>query len=140
MTTASDPDRPRVRLAPQQQGFSSYLGPFYELELPSGWRRALPIEARHLNPEGFVHGGVIAGFIDYVLYRAIGDQLGHEQAFATAQLNIQFLSAARAGSWLFGEGMIVKRTRSLVFASGEIFAEQQSVAHASGIWKLIGQG
>jgi uncharacterized protein (TIGR00369 family) len=130
--------RPRLKLADQQQGFSSLIGPFYEIELEQSFRRALPLDARHLNPEGFVHGGVLSAFADYVLYRAIGDVLGHEQAIATVSLHVQFLAAARAHQWLYGEGLVVKRTRTLVFATGELFTEDQQIVQATGVWKLIG--
>jgi uncharacterized protein (TIGR00369 family) len=131
--------RPRLKISPQQAGFSSHIGPFYEICLAGGMRRALSLDARHGNPEGVVHGGVISSFADFALYRAIGDELGHELRFATVTLNVQFLAAAKPGLWLYGEGLVLRRTRDLVFASGELFTDERSIATASGVWKLLAQ-
>lgn len=139
---ASQPDResaalPRLRLAGQQLGFARHVGPFYEIALEHGMRRALLLDQRHLNPDGVVHAGVISTFAEYVLYRGIGDEIGHEQRFATIELQCQFLAAAFSNRWLYGEAHILRRTRSLVFAAGEIFDQKRRIAFASGIWKLL---
>jgi uncharacterized protein (TIGR00369 family) len=133
-------ERPRLRIATQQSGFSGLVGPFYEIEISQRMRRALQLETRHSNPEGVVHGGVVATFADYVLYRAIGDEISHDVTFATVQLSIQYLASARAGEWLFGEGIVLRKSRSLIFASGELFNENRPIAFATGIWKLIDAG
>ncbi len=131
------PQLPRLKLAPQQRGFSSHIGPFYEIELPHGMRRAVQLEPKHLNPEGVVHGGVITSFADFALYRAIGDEIGHETQFATIELNCQFLAATFPGRWLYAEAQVLRRTRSIIFAAGEIFDADRQIAFASGIWKVI---
>ena len=131
--------RPRLKISPQQSGFSSHVGPFYEVRLHSGMRRALALESRHLNPEGIVHSGVIASFADFAMYRAIGDEIGHELRFASVSLNLHFLSAAKAGIWLYGEGILLRRTRELIFANGELFTDERTVATVSGVWKLQAQ-
>ncbi len=129
---------PRLKLAPQQRGFSAHVGPYYEIRLEHGMRRALLLDQRHLNPEGVVHGGAISSFADYVLYRGIGDEIGHEARYATIELNTQFLAAAFANRWIYGEAHILRRTRSLIFAAGEIFDQQRRIAFVSGIWKMLG--
>jgi acyl-coenzyme A thioesterase PaaI-like protein len=136
------PEKPRLRMriCPQLTGFSSHMGPFYELRLPSGQhRRALELDARHGNPEGVVHGGVLSAFGDFVLYRCIGDELGHELRFATIQLNLQYLASTKPGRWLYGEGLVLRKTRDLIFASGELFTDERSIASVSGIWKVLSQ-
>ena len=131
--------RPRLKISPQQSQFSSHVGPFYEVRLDTGMRRALALESRHLNPEGVVHSGVIATFADFALYRAVGDEIGHELRFAAVTLNLQFLSAAKSGIWLYGEGIVLRRTRELIFANGELFTNERTVATVSGVWKLQAQ-
>lgn len=129
---------PRLKLAPQQRGFAQHIGPFYEIELAHGMRRAVLLDQRHLNPEGVIHGGLIASFAEYVLYRAIGDEIGHDTPCATVQLNTQFIAAAFPNRWLYGEAHVLRRTRSLVFTAGEIFDQQRRVAFVSGISKVLG--
>ncbi len=140
--TAAEPTlsgRPRLKISPHQSGFSNTVGPFYEVRLDTGMRRALALETRHLNPEGVVHTGVIASFADFALQRAICDEIGQEQRFAPVTLNLQFLSAAKSGIWLYGEGIMLRRTRELIFANGELFTNERSIATVSGVWKLQAQ-
>ena len=127
-------------LCPNMQGFSGYMGPFYEkFESPEQCVRALLIDDRHVNPEGVVHGGVSLSFMDYVIYRAIGDVVGHQTQFATINLNSQFLSAGKCNNVYYGRGSIVRQTSSVIFAEGEIYTDERKIMTATGIWKIIGR-
>ena len=126
------------RLCQHQQGFSSRAGPYWERQGDDAMVRGLMIGAEHLNPEGVVHGGVLTAFADYVLYRAIGDVIGHDIRFATISLTCNFLAAAKHGDWLAGRGTVTRRTRSVIFAAGEIATDDRPVLTAQGLWKVIG--
>jgi len=125
-------------ICPHQEGFSAHMGPFYEKNVNGVMHRALKIEAHHLNPEGVVHGGVTLAFTDYIIYRAIGDDMGHETRFATINLNCNLLAAAKEGDVLYGVGSITRKTRSVIFAQGELFTQSRPIIQASGVWKIIG--
>lgn len=125
-------------LCQQSVGFSDHIGPFYQKKEGDSWIRAIEIEQHHLNPEGVVHGGLVLSFMDYVCYRAIGDEIGHQIKFATINLNSNFIAAAKVGDIIYGQGKIVKKTRSIIFAEGNIFTEQRPIMTASGLWKIIG--
>lgn len=129
--------RPRLKLAPRQAGFSHHVGPFYEIALPHGMRRALLLDARHLSPENVVHGGVVATFAEYVLYRGIGDEIGEDQARVSVEMNLKFLAAAFPNRWIYGEAHLLRKTRNLVFVAAEIFDQQRRLALASGIWRIL---
>lgn len=129
--------RPRLKLAPRLEGFCRFAGPFYEVALASGMRRALELDARHANAEGLVHAGVLSTMADFTLERAVSDELGLELRAASVQLNLQMLGATRSGRWLYGEALVLRRTRELVFVSGELFTDERSLVTMSGIWKLI---
>ncbi len=128
---------PRLRIVPDQRGFPAHIGPFYEVALEHGMRRALLLDQRHLNAQGIVDGGVLASFADFLLTRTVGDELGPDLAYVTIELSCQFHAAAHSGRWLYGEAQILRRTGSLVFAAGELFDQNRRVAFASGIWKMI---
>lgn len=128
---------PRLKLAAQQSRFTALIGPCYEIELEHGMRRALLLDQRHLNPEGLIHGGVLTAFAEFVLYRSIGDVLGHERCYPCIELNTQFIAGAQAGRWLYGESQILRQTGSLVFAAGELFDQQRRVSLVSAIFKLM---
>jgi uncharacterized protein (TIGR00369 family) len=123
----------------QSKGFCEHIGPFYEKKSEQGIIRALTIDERHLNPEGIVNGGVVLSFMDYVIYRAIGDEIGHSIKFATINLNSNFLAAAKFGNTLIGTGKIIRKTKSVIFAEGLIETPERKIMTATGIWKIIGQ-
>ena len=75
--------------------------------------------------------------MDYVIYRAIGDEIGHEIQFATINLNSNFLAAAKEGNILLGTGKIIRKTRSVIFAEGIIQTKEREIMTATGIWKII---
>lgn len=133
------PARPRLRICPNQSGFSSHIGPCYEIALPSGKRRAIALDQRHLSTEGVVQGGALSSFAEFSLHGAIGDELGEELRLVCITLTLQFLASARSGMWLYGEGLVLRRTRDLIFASGELFTGERSIATASGVWKVLTQ-
>lgn len=121
-------------------GFSNYIGPFFEKTYEDGTiRRAVAMAEHHLNPEGVVHGGALLSFMDYVIYRAIGDDIGHRIQFATINLNTQFLAAAKKGDIVYGVGEVVRKTRTVIFAQGQLFTDHRPVMTGTGIWKIIGQ-
>lgn len=122
----------------KQDGFSAHMGPFFEKRINGVMHRALKIEAHHLNPEGVVHGGVTLALTDYIIYRAIGDEIGHDIRFATINLNSNLIAAGKAGDVLFGVGSVVRKTRSVIFAQGQIFTNKNIILQATGVWKIIG--
>jgi len=123
---------------PDLKGFSAHMGPFYENLQEQQVIRALPIDEHHLNPEGVVHGGVLLSFMDYVVYRAIGDEISHDIQFATINLNTNFLAAAKKGDIVYGSGKITRKTRSVIFAEGILYNQDRELMTGSGIWKIIG--
>jgi uncharacterized protein (TIGR00369 family) len=118
-------------------GFSALAGPYYEKHENHKITRAFAIESKHLNPEGVTHGGALLAFADYIIYRAIGDEVGHVMKFATINLNSNFVSAAKAGDIVYGTGKVVRKARDVIFGEGQIFTAQKTIMHASGIWKII---
>lgn len=121
-----------------QKGFSEHAGPYYEKIIDGLMHRAMDIEQYHLNPEGVVHGGVLLSLADYAVYRAIGDEIGHQIKFATINLNSNFVAAAKPNETLLGIGSIVRKTKSVIFAEGRIFTENKTILQINGIWKIIG--
>ena len=55
----------------------------------------------------------------------------------TINLDIKFISAARLNEKLTGKVKILKKTKSLVFISSEIFGSEKIIATASGTWKIL---
>ena len=131
-------------LCERQQGFSQLIGPFYQ-QLDDPAQCAVLIEAQHCNPEGFLHGGMTMGFIDFLMYHAIGLEFGIDSKSPTLQADVQFLSGGRAGELLLGRADISHTTGSMIFCRCQVWVaegeagdgKQRKVAQASGLYKKM---
>ena len=107
---------------PSVTGFNAELG-IRILEWEAGrCVMALPIEARHLNRVGVVHGGVLSTLIDAVASHA-GNYVRDPAIRArsvTVSLTVQFVGQARGGT-LRVVGTRTGGGKRLFFARGEIF-------------------
>lgn len=77
------------------------------------------LEHHHLNPQGIVHGGVIAGLLDSVCGLSLRTILPADVSHRTVQLSITYLKAARTGV-IRGIGTAVHESRRVGFAEGEV--------------------
>jgi acyl-coenzyme A thioesterase PaaI-like protein len=64
------------------------------------------------------------------------DSVDHKLC-ATIQLSTHFIAAVLAGDFVIGRGEIVRRTRSIVFVRGSLWAGNRQVAAIDGIWKVL---
>jgi uncharacterized protein (TIGR00369 family) len=113
-------------------------GPLYLRHEGGLVRLGFRVEARHTNPLGICHGGMMATFCDMLLPIA-----AHRQSEAlanrflpTISLQIDYLAAVSLGAWVEGEAEVLRVTRSLVFAQGRVSADDAPVARVSGIFKV----
>jgi uncharacterized protein (TIGR00369 family) len=94
------------------------------------------ITENHLNGAGITHGGFIAAFVD-----AGAGTAAHRSAnngpCVTISLELKFISAVKLGQELIGNTKIQKKTKTLVFLTTELTAQNRIVATASGVWKIL---
>ena len=94
------------------------------------------ISKNHLNAAGITHGGFIAAVVD-----AGAGTAAHRSAdnspCVTISLELKFISPVKLGQELFGKTKIQKKTKSMVFLTCELKAENKIVATASGVWKIL---
>lgn len=134
---------------PTSQGWKVFAvtGGFEELVGPLYWRRddggavryGFRAAARHANPRGVVHGGMLMSFADYVLGSTVWVAV-EKRPCATASLNCDFLAAAQVGDWIEGEAAVTRRGASLVFVQATLRTEEREVLTANGVWKILGAG
>ena len=97
---------------------------------------------KHLQPFGFVHGGVFASIIDaasfWSLYYEIEDP---DTGLTTVDLKLNYLAPAVSGK-LIAKGRQIKLGRTLGYADAEVTdAEGRILAHGSSTVILLpGQG
>ena len=86
-------------------------------------RMSLTLEEHHTNPNGVMHGGVVTTLMDEALGGVIASVRGMEAMWeaphATVDMNVSFLSNARAGDEIVVEGRVLKLGRSVAFGEAE---------------------
>tara|TARA_B110000014_G_C19979655_1_gene507258 strand:- start:385 stop:804 length:420 start_codon:yes stop_codon:yes gene_type:complete len=94
------------------------------------------IKENHLNAAGITHGGFIAAFVDAGAGTA-AHRTADQSPCVTISLELKFISAVKLGQELIGKTKIQKKTKSMVFLTCELTAENKIVATASGVWKIL---
>lgn len=128
------------------QGFSRFempdafiglIGPlWFKVESASAIRIGLPLEARHGNPMGWAHGGLLVTVADMVLGVGSGHATGIRWPHPTISLNTEFVRGARLGQWLEGTARIARRTVNFCFANCDLVCGGEIVLVASGVFKV----
>ncbi|MFW2364954.1 MAG: PaaI family thioesterase [Desulforhopalus sp.] len=119
-------------------GFMKHNGGFQFREVSkSEFEYKTTIQDMHLNSGGITHGGYIMSLMDSGLGTAVYRTLDPNDRAATISLDVKFIAASNVGDTLIGSAKILKKTRSLVFVSGELRRGQTLVATADGIWKIL---
>ena len=119
-------------------GFLHLIGPLWQRLVNGVHEYALITEDKHHNRRGVVQGGMLMTFAD----RSIGMTCWYangKQPQATVQLDMHFLDAVQIGEFVECRAKVVRRTRSLVFMSGELVVGDRVVATANGVWKTLGR-
>ena len=117
--------------------YSAALGPVFK-RIDRGKLEVCLLAQEHIGNDSFgiVHGGAMMTFADLALGIAVGHATG-SSPFVTAQMQVQFVSAARTGQVIHCEPEVIRRTASLVFLRALFTSADAVVASADGIFKLI---
>lgn len=95
------------------------------------------VEARHLNINGVVHGGVYATILDTALGGSVVTMLKDDEVTATTSLYVEFLRPAREGQTLRAEGHLIRRGRHLAFVEGRLTdGDGTLLSLAHGTWYI----
>lgn len=118
-------------------GHIGHIGPLWSRQGADGqWYYGLRMQAQHLNPARIVHGGVLLTLADHAM-SAVAWQHTHRQSCVTLQLDSQFLAPAQQGDWVHAQVRITHSTRSMVFATVQLWSGSQQVLQAQGILKVL---
>ena len=94
------------------------------------------INENHLNAAGITHGGYLSALID-----AGAGTSAHRSAdnapCVTISLDLKFIGASRLGDVIIGKTKILKKTTTLIFLFCELICNNEIIASASGIWKIL---
>jgi len=94
------------------------------------------IKENHLNTAKITHGGFIAALVDSGVGTA-AHRSANGGPCVTISLELKFIASVKLGQELIGLAKVQKKTKSLVFLTCELRADNKIAATASGIWKII---
>ncbi|MDM0042918.1 PaaI family thioesterase [Variovorax dokdonensis] len=117
-------------------GFADRMGPLWTRKEEDGWAYGILAGAEHLNPAGFVHGGVLCALFDHMI-SAVAWEAAGRQPCVTVQLGTQFLAAAREGQFLEARGRVTRLASTLVFAEGAIATGEVEVLRGTSVQKIM---
>ncbi len=118
--------------------YSAALGPTFVKRIEGKVTAALLAQEHLANDNlGIVHGGAMMTFADMAMGLGVGYAINGKATFVTAQLAVQFTSAARIGDVITCAPEVVRKTSSLVFVRGLIVVGDRVVASCDGIFKLL---
>ena len=80
---------------------------------------AMELQPQHFNPQGIVHGGIIAAMADTSIGLALRSMLKPGFTHRTAQLNVHFVSKGE-GNRIVGRGRSIHLGRRMGYGEAEV--------------------
>ena len=119
------------------QGFMSHIGGLNLKKVDDlNYEFSVEIKEFHLNSGKIAHGGFLSTIADTGMGTAAHKVAGDKRC-VTISLDMKFISAAKIGQKLKGKIKILKKTKTLVFISCEIFSLEMIICSSYGVWKII---
>lgn len=136
----SDKSSPAVpagyKLMLPNDGFMGNNGPYYLRRLAEGgYIYGFQSDARHANPNKVLHGGAVLGFLDTIMGHFAASSA--KRPTATIGFDSRFLTSAPPGSWIEGQVVMRRLTRTLAFVDGEASAAGTLLVTACGIFRVF---
>ncbi len=116
-------------------GFEQFVGPIEFVQAEDETKLSFTISDQHLNGDGFLHGGMMM-----TLASAVLGQLARHSAEGAAtsalSINCDFVGPGKPGAVVSGSAEITRRTRSVLFAAAELYAGDQMMMTATGVYRI----
>jgi acyl-coenzyme A thioesterase PaaI-like protein len=117
-------------------GFISLVGPLWQRIVNGEHEYALVAQDKHHNRRGLVQGGLLMTFADRTCGMTARFVSGRP-TLATVQMDTHFVDSAKIGEILVSKPRVVRSTRSLIFVTTEVTAENRCIAMANGVFKIL---
>ena len=119
------------------KGFMKHLGGLDLKRIDeSNYEFTVQVKDIHLNTGKIAHGGFLSTIADTGMGTAAHRVAGDKRC-VTINLDIKFISAGKLNEKIVGKVKVLKKTKTLVFISSEIFTSEKIIATASGTWKIL---
>jgi len=116
-------------------GFEQFVGPIAYEQSGDDTKLSFTIADQHLNGDGFLHGGMMMTLASAVLGQLARQSAG-EAPSAPLSVNCDFVGPGKPGASVSGTAEITRRTRSVIFASAELRADDKLMMTATGVYRI----
>lgn len=123
------------QLLPWHRGFGRQVGPLFEKRDESGLTRAFRVEEHHTNGMMNAHGGMMMTFADMAWGGAV--EKDEDTWWVTIRLLCDFLSGAKHGEWIEGNGKVVGHVDGIFTVEGRIWSGDRTLLTGTGLFKVI---
>jgi acyl-coenzyme A thioesterase PaaI-like protein len=120
-------------------GFLNLVGPLWQRMLNGEPEYALVAQDKHHNRRGLVQGGLLMTFADRACGMAARFASGRP-TMATVQLDVHFVDSGKIGETLMTRPRVIRTTRSLIFVTAEVKANDRTIVTANGVFKILKDG
>ena len=124
-----------VSLKTEPAGFSSYVGPLKERDLDGKSIFEIEILPQHLNGADRLHGGMSMAIASMAL-GTVAAKLAEGDRVVPLSLNCDFVSAAVEGEEVTAQVEVTRRTRTVIFLSGQLQVEDRILMTATGVYRV----
>lgn len=92
---------------------------------------------KHLQPFGYVHGGVIASVMDATAFWAVFPQVKDEMGLTTVEIKVNYLAPIQKGK-LVAKGRCIKMGKTLALGDATIYDEKGNlIAHGTATMMIV---
>lgn len=88
-----------------------------------------------VNPNGILHGGIMATMLDELMGCAVWT-MNIPAPFATINLQVDYLTAAKIGEKIIGEGIVLKAGRTVMHAEAKLYNDKNNIV-AKAVSNLV---
>ena len=120
----------------ETSGFLSLVGPLWQRVVDGEHEYAIEAQDKHHNRRGLVQGGLLMTFADRTCGMTARYVSGRP-TLATVQMDTHFVDSGKIGEILISKPRVVRATRSLIFLTTEVTANERCIAMASGVFKIL---
>ncbi len=92
---------------------------------------------KHLQPFGYVHGGVIASVMDATAFWAVFPQVKDGMGLTTVEIKVNYLAPVQKGR-LVAKGRCIKIGRTLALGDATIYDDRENlIAHGTATMMVV---
>jgi uncharacterized protein (TIGR00369 family) len=99
-------------------------------------RLSFDASEKHLNQAGALHGGILVTLADAAMGAAARSTRDNDEAPATSQLSIAFLSAGREGH-LVAEAAVRKQGDQVLLCEADVEQDGRTLVHAVATFAVL---